>query len=125
MNYVERDCTITSPSGREFTADGAFITTGVATVYLSSRETIPEPTNPYCGRQVFRSRIGADEFTGTLTTWHGEKVGTYRVVSRYFTGPYRTPIYAIVAMIDGTTYHGRTQGPGMVCNLRAHKHQSN
>lgn len=120
--FIETDCTITAPDGTEYTASGAFVDDTNAVAYLGM-DNIPEPVMMRSGTQYFRKGdIGTDWWSGTLTDWHGNKIGTYRPISTWWHG-YCSRMYAITATINGRTYYGRTQGPGCYVNLRAHKHQ--
>lgn len=118
--FIETDCTITSPSGQQFTSGGAYITDDRAVVYLAS-DPIPKPTYRYKGKPI----VTHDDWRAPLTDWHGNQVGLYYVISSWQTPSsyVSTRMYAITATINGRTYYGRTQGPGMVASLKAHKHQ--
>lgn len=106
MQYVETDCTVRI-EGRTFESGGAYVNPERAVVYIASTTSGHLP--PW----------------GTLTDWHGNKLGTYERVSAWITpGSWVSSMsYAIRATIDGRLYHGRTQGPGMVAMLKACKHQ--
>lgn len=118
--FIETDCTITH-DGNEYTAGGAVITDDHATAYLAI-EVIPKPTYFRSGNVMWmKGHIGTDQWLGTLTDWHGSKVGTYHIVSTWQQG--WTRMYSICGFINGRSYHGRTQGPGTCVYLTAHKNQ--
>lgn len=86
--YVEKDCTF-HHEGRAFTMGGAVVTDARVHAYL-----------------------GKD---GTLTDWHGKKIGTYRI-----TGTWKTPrsfvssrMHQVEARVVGVLYVGRSAGEGM------------
>lgn len=86
--YIETDCTI-QHQGKTFIAGGAVVTADRITAYL-----------------------GKD---GVLTDWHGEKLGTYRITSKW-----RTPrsyvsdvMNQVEASVNGVVYVGRSAGVGM------------
>ena len=92
MAYVEQDCTI-EHQGRKFTAGGAVV------------------TDDYV--------IGYPDNNGVLSDWHGEYIGTYRILSSW-----RTPrsfvsdkMYSIECFVNHVRYVGRGAGKGMI--LRA------
>ena len=92
---VETECTITH-DGKDFTASGAmFDLDRGGCLYVG------EPTGrnylPYPGMYVPY---------GPLTTWHGERVGTYWATSVYRTNHDAT-ITCISATIQGRDYYGR------------------
>lgn len=98
------------------------------TAYLGM-EPIPEPWR-ILGRDVFpqcREGLGtiSNVFRGEITDWHGNKLGTYRPVSRWSNpnGWTSAHIYAITATIDGIRYHGRTCGEGTIVNLYPYRNQ--
>jgi hypothetical protein len=111
-NFREADCTITH-EGRSFTSGGAVVSGNHAIVYVG------EPRKMYEG-------IGGD-----VTTWHGEKLGTYyipnsglrsfalRPAARGFNGVKLT-CYS-VTFTDGSRWHGRGLGTGMMLRLRRSK----
>jgi hypothetical protein len=86
--FVESNCAI-EHEGKSFTANGAFVSDTHIVAYL-----------------------GKDN---VLTDWHGNPLGTYRIVSTW-----KTPrsyvsgtMHAVHARIDGYTYKGRSAGVGM------------
>jgi hypothetical protein len=121
--FIETDCNITH-EGKTFEAGGAVITPEHAIVYLAS-DPIPTPDRMRSGRQFFPSRprpaACGTPWHGTLTDWHGNKVGTYAPQSTFFQRGAR--MYAISARINGQDYYGRTQGEGMYVRLTAYKGQ--
>ncbi len=92
--------------------------------YCGNDETIPEPRTLGSGTQFFpASTVGSSSWHGTITTWHGDRLGIYTVVSRWRARySYR---YAIIATIDGIDYYGQTDGPGMCVSLKAYTQQRN
>lgn len=95
--YVETDCTITAPDGTPITAGGAVITPNFVLCYVSGD--------------------GKGNTRGDLTTWHGEKIGTWRLVSSWKQiAPYGFAHWytmrAISATIDGKDWHGRYNSDG-------------
>jgi hypothetical protein len=89
--YIEQDCTFTH-DGKGFTAGGAVVTDSHITAYL-----------------------GKD---GVLTDWHGEKLGTYRIVSTWSTprSYVSSSMHAVHATVNGVVYKGRSAGVGMSFN---------
>ena len=91
--YVEQDCTF-KHEGKEFTSGGAAYTKGFCLAYL-----------------------GKD---GQLTDWHGNTIGTYRIVSSWPIRSWQSDrMFAVHAKIDGITYKGRSLGEGMIFRGRA------
>jgi hypothetical protein len=98
--YVEQDCTFTF-GGKAFTSGGAF----VSEKYITG----------YCSDDMKR-----------LHTWHGEDLGTLKVVSWW-----RLPLscwvsdrmYQVEATVDGVVYTGRTTGGGMIARLKRKANQ--
>ncbi len=88
-DFVEGNCTI-EHEGRSFTAGDAYLYEGHVVAYL-----------------------GKD---GVLTTWHGEAVGTYRVVKTWKIpgNILSSTMSQVEAMIDGIVYTGRSCGEGMI-----------
>jgi hypothetical protein len=114
--FVETDCTI-QYDGHSYTAGGALVTPDRAIAYTAIAENI-------YGMGQGHAYAPWSE-TGTLQTWHGSPIGTYRVVSSWLTpnSHVSSRSYAIAATIDGRRYYGRTQGYGMIAYLKAYKHQ--
>jgi hypothetical protein len=88
--YVEQDCIVTH-EGRSYEAGGAVVTDQYVVGYTTN------------------------DMTG-ITTWHGEHLGTARVVSSWaqpnsWIGSRQ---YQVQATINGTRYSGRTMGGGMI-----------
>lgn len=91
LPYIERDCTI-EHEGRKFEAGGAVVTNDVLIAY--PREN------------------------GILGDWHGEPIGTWRVLSSWRVNSYiGSRMYSIEARVNGVRYVGRGFGLGM--SLRA------
>jgi hypothetical protein len=86
--YIETDCTITH-EGRSFTSGGAVVTDDRIVAYL-----------------------GKDK---VLTDWHGNAIGTYRIVSTWKTPrSYMSDVmHAVHATVNGKLYKGRSMGEGM------------
>jgi hypothetical protein len=87
--FVEADCTVTL-GGKEFTAGGAEVTDDHCIAYL-----------------------GKD---WELHSWHGEVIGSYRVIRSW-----RTPnsyvssrMCQVEAVVNGIVYTGRSAGQGMI-----------
>lgn len=91
--YVEKNCTFTH-EGQTFEAGGAIVTKGRITAYLGKN--------------------------GVLTDWHGNALGTYRIVSTWKTPRsfVSSTMHQVHAKVDGQTYTGRSAGVGMVFNGR-------
>jgi hypothetical protein len=87
-------CTITSPSGHEFTANGAYVNEEGGCAYVD----------------VTGFGKDAEIRSGTLTDWHGNEIGTYHVTGRWY---WRNNSYAGVRMasiratIQGREYTGK------------------
>ncbi len=94
----ERDCSVVF-QGKRFRAGGARVTATEIIAY------------PAAG--------------GALHDWHGRQIGTWRKVANWLvTSPSWAPPTAIMqirAVVDGVTYTGRGQGPGMIFRGRAVK----
>ena len=87
--FIERDCTFEHES-RKFESGGAMVTDNRCVVYLKKG--------------------------GIVTTWKGERLGTYRVVSSWKVHSWiGERMYAVRILIDGVEYWGRGFGNGMVC----------
>jgi hypothetical protein len=88
-NYREKSC-VFEHKGRKFESGGA--------------EVVGDRIVAYLGKN------------GILTTWHGKKIGTYRIVSSWATP--RSWIsshqYQVEAIVKGRIYTGRSTGVGMV-----------
>lgn len=91
--YIETDCTFTH-EGRTFESGGAVVSDNEIWAY-----------------------VGKD---GTLTNWHGAKLGTCRVLSSW-----RTPhsgwsdrMYSFECFVNGVRYVGRGCGVGMIVRAR-------
>ena len=89
MQYIETDCTI-EHEGRKFTSGGAIVT--------------PERIIAYLGK------------AGTLTDWHGQQIGTYRITSTWCTPRswFSSTVSQVHAHVDGVNYTGRSAGEGCV-----------
>lgn len=98
MVYVEKDCTF-EHEGRKFESGGAVVTPDSATGYP----------------KFDREYVGA---TGIMCDWHGNTLGTAKIVSRWATprSVYSSHMYQIESTIDGVKYTGRGNGSGMVWN---------
>ncbi len=88
-NYREKNCAITH-GGKKFEATGASVVGDRIVAYLGEN--------------------------GVLMTWHGKKIGTYRIISSW-----RNPrgimsdwIYQVEATVKGIVFTGRSMGIGMV-----------
>jgi hypothetical protein len=91
--FVEQDCTI-KHEGKEFTAEGAFVSPVYALAYLGKDNQVID--------------------------WHGRKIGTYRIISSWPIHSYfSNRMYAVHAVIDGIIYKGRSMGEGMVFRGKA------
>lgn len=93
MQYVEQNCTI-EYEGKSFSSGGAVVHEQFITAYL-----------------------GRD---GVLTDWHGEQLGSYRVLSTW-----RTPrsfvsstMSSVECFVAGVRYVGRSAGIGMCINAK-------
>lgn len=86
--YFEQDCTFTH-EGRAFTAGGAAV------------------SDDYC--------VGYLGKNGLLTDWHGNQIGTYRIVSTWKTprSYVSSSMNAVHAIVNGKLYKGRSAGQGM------------
>ena len=102
MEYLEKDCIFTH-EGKSFKSGGAFVSPGYAIGYP----------------KFDQDQAGA---VGVMNDWHGNKLGTARIVSCWETTPrrYISPrMYQIEATIDGVTYTGRGGGSGMIWRGKA------
>jgi len=88
-NYREKNCTI-NLGGKTFESGGAVVVGNQIIAYLGKN--------------------------GELTTWHGKKIGTFRIVSTW-----RTPnsyvsskMHQVEATVKGRVYTGRSAGVGMI-----------
>lgn len=89
--YIEQDCTFTHES-KSFTSGGAFVTAS----YL----------------------IAYPQANGVLGDWHGNSIGTWRVLSSWRIRSFVSDhMYSIEARVQGVRYVGRGMGQGMI--LRA------
>lgn len=91
--FVEQDCTVAF-QGKSFTAGGAHQIGNRLVAYLGK--------------------------AGTVTTWHGGPIGTYRTVSTW-----KTPrsyvsgtMSQVTVLADGVYYTGRSAGVGMAFSGR-------
>jgi len=96
--YVETDCTITH-EGRAFTSGGAVVTPEYLIAYPAEG--------------------------GILNDWHGNKIGTYRVISSrpaMFFGHrshWSDRYFYMRALVDGRAYSLRGFGVGMIAKGKA------
>lgn len=111
MPYVETDCTFHASNGQSYTAGGAVVTPEHCTGYLKA----PEPPEPPTGAGYHaRERVGA---TGTLTDWHGNPLGTFRIVAVWglpFAAHLSDVMCQAEATVGGVVYTGRSAGYGML-----------
>lgn len=107
--FVETDCTIFH-EGQDFTAGGAVVDHENGFVFAYLKSSSP-PGSLMLDRQ---------HDNGDVQTWHGEKLGTYRVVSSWknYRGVFSDRVVAVRATIDGRSYHGRSGGSGLFIRLR-------
>lgn len=88
MNYIEQNCTFTS-EGQVFEAGGAMVLPTHIVAYTTTN--------------------------GTLTDWHGKKLGTWRSVAKWrVRSCYGTHMHQIEARVNGITYTGRGFGEGCI-----------
>lgn len=94
MNYVERDCTFEF-DGKKFTEGGALVTD--------------------------RCIIAYPKANGILGDWHGNEIGTWRIVSSWKTPRsfYSSTMHQIESTVDGIVYTGRGAGTGMIYKGKA------
>lgn len=91
--FIEPDCTVEF-NGQKFTSGGAFV---------SDSHIIAYPAE-----------------CGILNDWHGNKIGTYRVISRRLAIFFGRPswqgshYYFMRARVNGVTYSLRGFGVGMI-----------
>ena len=87
--FVETDCKITH-EGRTYEAGGAVVT--------------PDRIVAYPGK------------AGVLNDWHGNPIGTYRIVATWKTprSYVSSTMHQIEACVAGVTYTGRGAGEGMI-----------
>src|ERR1700722_10202851 len=91
LPYIERDCII-EHEGRKFESGGAIVTPVILIAYPKEN--------------------------GILGDWHGEAIGTWRVLSSWKVNSYiGSRMYSIEARVNGVRYAGRGFGVGM--SLRA------
>jgi hypothetical protein len=87
-NFIERDCTI-EIGGKVFESGGASV----------------------CDNRV----VGYLKEGGILTTWHGEKLGTWRKMSEWKT-PHSfvsSTMMSVECFVGGVRFVGRSAGVGM------------
>jgi hypothetical protein len=91
--YVEQDCTI-EHEGRTFKAGGAIITDGFIIAYPDA--------------------------DGKLNDWHGQQIGTYRVLSSWLTPRsfIANRMYSYECFVNGVRYVGRGGGEGMMLKAK-------
>jgi hypothetical protein len=97
MEAIERNCTVVH-QGRRFSAGGARVSSTAIVAY------------PAAG--------------GVLNDWHGRPIGRWSKVANWLVGSrwgLPTVVMQIRAVVDGITYTGRGQGPGMIFRGRAVK----
>jgi hypothetical protein len=87
--FVEQSCVI-NHNGRKFESGGAVVTTERIVAYLGK--------------------------SGVLTDWHGNSLGSYRVVSTWKTPRsfMSSTMSAVHAYVGERVYKGRSAGEGMV-----------
>ena len=87
--WVEPD-TFFEHKGRRYEAGGAVITPDWAVGYLGKK--------------------------GVLTDWHGNSIGTYKIVSSWPTPQsfVSSRMYQVEAVVDDVVYTGRSAGEGMI-----------
>lgn len=95
---IEQDC-VFMHDGREFRADGAVV------------------TDEYV--------IGYPNNNGVLTDWHGEHIGTYKVLSSWATPrSYMSDrMYSIECFVNHVRYVGRGGGKGMILRAKRSSRQ--
>ena len=87
-NYIEKDCVFTH-EGKSFESGGALVT---------DKHLIAYPSKD-----------------GDLHDWHGNKIGTYRVISERRVNSWQgTHYYYMRATVNGKRYSLRGFGEGMV-----------
>lgn len=108
--FVEQDCTI-EHEGRKFEAGGTVVTADFVIGY-------PKFTNGPVYRGIERS--------GVLNDWHGNQIGTCRVLSTW-----RTPrsyvsstMSSIECFVNGVRYVGRGAGDGMLLRAKRSTRQA-
>lgn len=85
--YIEKDCTI-EHEGRKFTNGGAVVTDEVLIAYPGEN--------------------------GVLNDWHGQPLGTWRVLSSWRVRSWiGSTMYSIECRVKGVRYVGRGFGKGM------------
>lgn len=91
--FIEENCTFVH-KGRGFTSGGAAITEKYLVAYLGK--------------------------AGVLTDWHGNEIGTYRIISTWKTPRsfLSSSMSAVHARVDGRLYKGRSAGEGMIFSGR-------
>lgn len=98
--FIEQDCTF-SHKGRSFTSGGAIVTDQYLTAYPGKE--------------------------GRLNDWHGNQIGTYRILSsrpaRFFGCPswMGDRYYYMRATVNGTQYSLRGFGEGMIARGKSLK----
>jgi hypothetical protein len=106
--FIERDCVFTF-EGRDYESGGAYVTDTHAAGYPEFRRISP------IDGQYFRN-IDMVGDCGELRDWHGNAIGTCRIVARWPTPRswVSSYMYQIEATIGGVTYTGRGAGSGML-----------
>jgi hypothetical protein len=85
--FIEKDCTI-EHEGRKFEAGGAVVTSDFLIAYPKEN--------------------------GVLGDWHGNAIGTWRVLSSWkIRSFYADRMYSLEARVNGVRYVGRGMGVGM------------
>lgn len=111
---IETNCTFTNRDGKEYTANGAIFD--------------PEQGGYlYVGAPTGKNQAGlSGRYVpyGPLTTWRGDRVGTYWAVNTYRNNLGAT-ITSIQATIDGREYYGRYGSDwSQIVHLRPRKTRS-
>jgi hypothetical protein len=96
-SFVEQDCTI-ELEGRKFTAGGAVVTPEYVIGYVKG---------------------------DSLTDWHGNVIGTVRVLSSWPIHSYiSSRMYSFALYVNDVRYVGRGCGEGMIVKGKRSKRQS-
>jgi hypothetical protein len=96
MTYIEQNCVV-HHNGREFKAGGAIVTESLAIAYLK-----------FDGHESLYA-------TGTVTDWHGNRLGTARIVGKWKQGSFvSSHMLQVECCINGIWYTGRSAGNGMI-----------
>lgn len=107
-------------AGQTFTNQGAYVSPTHLTAYLAGDSA------RYGQRFAYRMMGGGTKYEpngGTVTTWTGERLGTYRVTGESY-GLHGTRLYHVRIVLDsGAIFNGKGLGAGMLIKARRSSRQ--